>query len=183
MPGTSFELSDVERLAVILDDVIADWDDRDKAVMQTLFARAGQASSDVGDEVSGFSFSWGAPADRARHAIPPGPCDKLFQSFTIGRRQRPSRPEPGVTGRAEPPAPAALSPRPRSVPAVDAVDQAAQAGVAHPIEAEGHPGQVGHVAVLDLGRRRLDPLEAAGHHDVGEVAVEPGQLGVGQLAG
>ena len=96
MPGTSFELSDVERLAVILDDVIADWDDRDKAVMQTLFARAGQASSEVDDEVSGFSFSWGAlPAVQNQGALPPGPCDNLFQAFTIGLRNGPSDLGPG----------------------------------------------------------------------------------------
>ncbi len=101
MPGTSFELSDVERLAVILDDVIADWDDHDKAVMHTLFARAGEASSPIDDdEVSGYSFSWGAlPAVQLQGGIPPGPCDHLFQSFQVGTGRRAN---PGSYGELNP---------------------------------------------------------------------------------
>ena len=83
MPGTSFDLSDVERLAVILDDVIADWSDDDKALMHSLFARAGAASG-PDDEVSGYSFSWGQPAVQTPGAVPPGPCDHLFESFQLG---------------------------------------------------------------------------------------------------
>ena len=101
MPGTSFELSDVERLAVILDDVIADWDDDDKAVMHALFARAGEASGLPDDEVSGFSFSWGAlvPAVQDQVGIPPGPCDHLFESFELGAGRRAN---PGSYGMLNP---------------------------------------------------------------------------------
>jgi hypothetical protein len=82
MTETSFEASDVERLTAILDDVISDWDEPDRALMHELFARAGSASTDGGDEVGGYSFSWGTPAGQG--AIPPGPCDGLFQSFSWG---------------------------------------------------------------------------------------------------
>ncbi len=99
MPGTSFELSDVERLAAILDDVIADWSDEDKAVMHDLFARAGAASGPPDDEVSGYSFSWGQPAVQTPGAVPPGPCDHLFESFQLGA----GRPvNPGAYGMLNP---------------------------------------------------------------------------------
>jgi hypothetical protein len=84
MPGTSFELSDVERLAVILDDVIADWSEDDKAVMHTLFARAGEASGPLDDEVAGYSFSWGAASAPGLGGSPPDPCNHLFESFQLG---------------------------------------------------------------------------------------------------
>ncbi len=100
MPGTSFELSDVERLAVILDDVIADWDEDDKAVMHTLFARAGEASGPPDDEVSGYSFSWGAlPAVQGQASLPPGPCNQLFESFELGVGRRVN---PGAYGMLNP---------------------------------------------------------------------------------
>jgi len=84
MTETSFELSDVERLTAILDDVISEWDEPDRTIMHELFARAGSASSDGVDEVSGYSFSWGTPAGQGQVGIPPGPCDGLFKSFSWG---------------------------------------------------------------------------------------------------
>ncbi len=96
----TYELSDVERLSAILDDVIRDWDERDKVLMHDLFVRAGQAGVAPDDEVSGYSISW-APAGEGVHALPPGPCDNLFASFQLGNGS-------GFAGRAQPPAASAL---------------------------------------------------------------------------
>jgi hypothetical protein len=93
MPGTSYALSDVERLAVILDDVIRDWDDQDKAVMHDLFARAGQGAAD--DEVDGFSFSWGDQATPGPGPATPGPGGSLFDSFKLGLAAGPTDLGPG----------------------------------------------------------------------------------------
>jgi hypothetical protein len=86
MSETSYELSDVERLSVILDDVIRDWDEPDRQLMHVLFARAGEAyPAESDDEVSGYTISWRMlPAVHGQGGAPPDPCDNLFESFQLG---------------------------------------------------------------------------------------------------
>ena len=72
MTGSTFDPSDVERLAAHLDAV--DLDEKDRATLHTVFALAGQATAGQQDhEVSGFAF---AACDMA--------SPNLFGSFQWG---------------------------------------------------------------------------------------------------
>jgi hypothetical protein len=82
MTESTYAMSDVERLTVILDDVISEWTDQDKAVMHDLLARAGQSYGLPDDEVSGFSFSWGAA--QGLPAVQTPSTGGLFNSFQMG---------------------------------------------------------------------------------------------------